>query len=87
MMRLWSEKENSGSPSVSDQVVDRFIEAILHFPKKLTDRTKLNVPPSTVNKVLCKRLLFYPYKLQIVQNNGIRKKMQRDLNFVLIFKC
>lgn len=62
-------KGHSGRPSVSEEVVDRVRQTFLRSPKKSTRRCsqELQVPQSTVSKILRKKLRFIPYKLQLVQ--------------------
>ena len=62
-------KGHSGRPAVSEGAVDRVREAFVRSPKKSTRRAsqELQIPRSTVQKVLHKRLRFTPYRLQLVQ--------------------
>jgi hypothetical protein len=58
-----------GPASVSDATVDRVRTCFQRSPQKSTRRTnrKLQLPQTTVSKILRKRLLMSPYKLQLVQ--------------------
>ena len=62
-------KGHSDRSSVSEQVVDRVRESFLRSPRKSTRSAsrELKVPQSTVSKILRKRLLLHPYRLQLVQ--------------------
>lgn len=58
-----------GRLQTSEEVVERVRENLVRSPKKSIRRTSLevNIPPTTVWRVLKKRLLIKPYKLQLVQ--------------------
>ena len=62
-------KGHSGRPSVSAEIVERVRETFVRSPKKSVRRAsqQLNIPKSTISKVLRTRLKFHPYKLQLVQ--------------------
>ena len=66
-VHLWSEKGNSWCPAVSVAVVDRAIEVFVRSTQKSTRRSSQTIPRSTVQKVLRKRLMFIPCKLQLPQ--------------------
>jgi transposase len=59
----------SGRPSASDATVDRIRACFQCSPQKSTRRAsrELQLPQTTVSKILRKRLLMKPYKLQLVQ--------------------
>ncbi|KAG1653440.1 hypothetical protein GQR58_025569 [Nymphon striatum] len=62
-------KGDSGRPLVSEEVVDSVRNTFVRSPGKSTRRAsrELQVPQSTVSKILRKRLQFHPYKLPLVQ--------------------
>ena len=61
--------KRAGSPSVSDIDIIRVNAAFLRSPLMSIrrDSPELQIPRSTVQKVLHIRLKMFPYKLQIVQ--------------------
>jgi hypothetical protein len=61
--------KSPGRPSVSDATVDRVRACFQRSPQKSTRRAnrELQLPQTTVSKILRKRLLMKPYKLQLVQ--------------------
>ncbi|PSN38692.1 hypothetical protein C0J52_17283 [Blattella germanica] len=73
-------KGHSGRPSVSVEVVKRVRETFLRSPKKSTRRAsrELQIPTSTVKKILRTRLRFRPYKLQLVQKLQPQDKVTRS---------
>ena len=62
-------KGHSGRPSISEEVIDAVRQTFPRSPKKSTRRCsrELQVPQSTVSKILRKHLKFFLYKLQLVQ--------------------
>jgi transposase len=62
-------RRNTGRPRVSDADVDRIREAFKGGPQKSTYRAsrQLQLPQKTVWRVLRKRLVVKPYKLQMAQ--------------------
>lgn len=78
-IRRWVEKfaetgsllkgKSTGRPNVSNEVVENIRVAYQRSPRKSTRRAsrELNVPRTTVWRVLRKRLQFKPYKFQMVQ--------------------
>ncbi|PSN53566.1 hypothetical protein C0J52_09183 [Blattella germanica] len=73
-------KGHSGRPSVSGEVVNRVRETFLRSPKKSTRRAsrELQIPTSTIKKILRTRLRFRPYKLQLVQKLQPQDKVTRS---------
>ena len=61
--------KKSGRPSIDEETVDAVGVALHHSPRKsiCVASNELANPPSTVHKVLHKRLWLHAYKLQIVQ--------------------
>ena len=61
--------KSSGRPSVSEENVRRIQESFERSPRKSTRRAsrELGIPQPTVWRVLRRRLLFKPYRLQLVQ--------------------
>jgi hypothetical protein len=61
--------KSPGRSSVSDAAVDRVRACFQHSPQKSTHRAsrELQLPRTTVPKILLERLLMKPYKLQLVQ--------------------
>jgi len=61
--------KSSGLPCVSEEKVRRIQESFEHRPRKSTRRAsrELGLPQPTVWRVLRRRLLFKPYRLQLVQ--------------------
>jgi hypothetical protein len=62
-------RRSTGRPRVSDADVDRIREAFKASPQKSTHLAsrQLQLPQKTVWRVLRKRLVIKPYKLQMVQ--------------------
>jgi hypothetical protein len=68
--KMWiCKNKRPGRPSVSDATVDRVRACFQCSPHKSTRRAsrELQLPQTTVSKILRKRLLMKPYKLQLVQ--------------------
>jgi transposase len=61
--------KSPGRPSVSDAAVDRVRACFQRSPQKSTRRasSELQLPQTTVSKILRTRLFMKPYKLQLVQ--------------------
>lgn len=61
--------KSAGRPRVSDDDVGRIEESFVCSPGKSTNRAsrELGIPQTTVWKVLRRRLLYKPYRLQLVQ--------------------
>ena len=62
-------RKGSGRPKTSDETVERVSKNILQSPWKSLRRTSLETqfPQATVWRILRKRLIMKPYKLQLVQ--------------------
>jgi transposase-like protein len=62
-------KGRAARPSVTKETVDRVRESFVLSPRKSVSRAsrELQVPESTVRKILRKRLQLHPYKLQLIQ--------------------
>jgi hypothetical protein len=62
-------QSGSGKKHTSDETVEHVMEAFQRSPTKSIRRAslELNIPRSTVHKVLHKPLRLYAYKVQIVQ--------------------
>ena len=62
-------RKGSGRPRTSEETVERVCKKILHSPRKSLRRTSLEtqISPTTVWRILRKRLIMKPYKLQLVQ--------------------
>ena len=65
--------KRSGRPRVSEENGRRIEESFERSPRKLTRRAsrELGIPQATVWRVLRRRLLFKPYRLQLVQALGV----------------
>ena len=63
------DRKRSGRPSIDEETVDVVRVAFHRSPRKsiCVASNELAIPPSTVHKVLHKRLRLHAYKLQIVQ--------------------
>ena len=74
-----ADRTRSGRPSVSDASVDAVHDAFQHSPRKSVccASNELQMPRSTVHKVLHKRLHLHAYKLQVVQELKPNDKPQR----------
>ena len=61
--------KSSGRPSVSEENMRRIQEGFERSPRKSTRRVsrELGISQPTVQRVLRRRLLFKPYRLQLVQ--------------------
>jgi hypothetical protein len=61
--------KSPGRPSVSDEAVDRVRACFQRSPQKSTRRAsrELQLPQTTISKILRKPLLMKPYKLQLVR--------------------
>jgi hypothetical protein len=61
--------KSPGRPHVSDTTVDRVRACFQRSPQKSTRRAsrELQLPQTTVSKILHKRLLMKPYKVQLFQ--------------------
>lgn len=72
-------RKSSGRPAVSEETVDRIRESFTRSPQKSTivASRELQIPKSTVWKVLRKRLKFHPYRLQMMQFLKEEDKMVR----------
>ena len=62
--------KTTGSPRVSDERVEQEQDAFVRSPSKSirVASRQVNMPISTVHKVLRKRLHLYAYKLQLLQD-------------------
>lgn len=71
--------KSSGRPRVSEDDVRRIEESFVRSPRKSTNRAsrELGIPQPTVWKVLRKRLLYKPYRLQLVQALKPNDKVKR----------
>lgn len=74
-------KKNPGRPCTRNEEVERVRESFLHSPRKSlrSAARELDMPVSTVHKVLRKKLRLYAYKVQLVQAlepNDRPKRMQ-----------
>ena len=61
--------KGSGRPATAEGKVERIRQTLLRSPKKSTRRISIKtlIPPTTVWRVVRKRLVVKPYKLQVVQ--------------------
>ena len=67
--RLRVNKKGARRPRTSDETVERVREAFQRSPQKSvrSATTRLQIPRSTIHKVLHKRLRFYASKIQLLQ--------------------
>lgn len=72
--------KSSGRPRVTEENVRRIEESFLRSPSKSTNRAsaELGIPQTTVWRVLRKRLLYKPYRLQLVQALLPNDKVKRS---------
>jgi hypothetical protein len=63
-------KKSPGRPKIPDQIVDNVRTAMLFSPHTSVRRLalQLQIPPSTVHKILHSKLKFRAYKIQVVQH-------------------
>ena len=63
------QQRGGGRPSVSDEHIEDIREAFQRSPRKSIRRAslELNIPKTTLHRVVRKRLHLYAYKLQLVQ--------------------
>ena len=71
--------KGSGRPATAEGKVERIRQTILRSPKKSIRRTSMDtlIPPTTVWRVVRKRLVMKPYKLQVVQAITAADKRKR----------
>jgi len=69
-------QKSSGRPLTAEDDVERVRASFLHSPKKskATAAKELSMSKTTVWRVLHKRLVFKPYRIQIVHNCPIKIK-------------
>ena len=69
----------SGRPRTSSENIERVRQAFSRFPIKsmCTAARELKLPPTTVHKVLHKRLRLYAYKMQMLQRLQPNDKPKR----------
>ena len=89
MIKKWHEKfinsgclckgKRSGRPSISEDDVDKIRDVYLSSPKTSTRRVsqRLQMPQTTIWRVLRKRLQMKPYKLQLLQHLRKTDKTKR----------
>lgn len=71
--------KSSGRPATSDAQVELVRATVVHTPRKSTRKMsmELQMPHSTIWKVLRKRLKMFPYKLQLLQSLNDGDKVKR----------
>ncbi|PSN29696.1 hypothetical protein C0J52_27396 [Blattella germanica] len=72
-------KKSLGRPQTSAETVNRIQDAYVRSPKKSTRRAsnELQIPQTTVWRILRKRLHFKPYKLQFLQSLKPKDMLKR----------
>ena len=75
-------RKGSGRPMASEKTVKRVRKKILLSPKESLQMTNLEtlIPPTIVWRILRKRLIMKPYKLQLVQAITAEDKRMRKPN-------
>ena len=77
-------QKSSGRPLTAEDYVERVRASFLHSPKKSTGTAakELSISKTTVWRVLPKRLVFKPYRIQMVQQVS-DEDHRRRFNFCL----
>ena len=75
-------RKGSGRPKTSEETVERVCKKILQSPKKSLQGRSLEtqIPPTTVWRILRKRLIMKNYKLQLFQAITAEDKQKRKPN-------
>lgn len=80
--------KSTGRPKVSEETVERVRESFTRSPKKSVRKAsrELVIPPSTVWKIVRKRLHLHPYRLQLLQalqptDYGLRANFATEILF------
>ena len=76
--------KGSGQPATAEGKVERIRQTLVRSPKKFTRRTSMEtlIPPTTIWRVVRKRLVTKPYKLKVVQAITAADKRKRKQFYV-----